>query len=166
MGSETISICANYTHTTLLLGNLPHNMFVAFCWYRSRLLQACCHGNSEGVVSVLCEEETEEDRTALVNCKSSVSGSPETRSPGGSVGQWVSGSVGQWVRGSVGPRKPGLLVGQWVSGSPETRSAGGSVGPQKPGLLEIQWCTSSTPPCVKMTLCFTLSTTSTCFNER
>ena len=87
MGSETISICANYTHTTLLLGNLQHtcNMFVAFCWYRSRLLQACCHGNSEGVVSVLCEEETEEDRTALVNCKSSVSGSPETRSPTDSV---------------------------------------------------------------------------------
>ena len=112
MGSETISICANYTHTTLLLGNLQHNMFVAFCWYRSRLLQACCHGNSEGVVSVLCEEETEEeteeDRTALVNCKSSVSGSPETRSPGG----------------SVGPRKPGLPVDQWV---PETRSPRDSV---------------------------------------
>ena len=71
-------------------------------------------------MSVLCEEETEEDRTALVNCKNSVSESPETRSAGGSVGPQKPGLlVGQWV--------PGNQVSWWVSGSPETRSPRDSV---------------------------------------
>ena len=42
-------------------------------WHRSRLFQACDDGSSEGVESVLGEEVTEEDKTALVNLKDTVS---------------------------------------------------------------------------------------------